>query len=385
VEGQFDLRVYVDGDEVERFQDLSRVTSDPRFAPTIVNAPGTGSQVIELINLSAAPGVPPDLDFEGELTGGEDNLDGIVEADFIGDEAAQSGLYALDAVPELTMLIVPGQASSAVHNAMVAYCEQYRDGTVFAILDPPEGYDAQGMVDYVASEASLENLSEFAAIYWPRVKIANPSKDTFGPSPHVTVAPSGIVAGVYSRTDSSSPGGVYNPPAGINRGRMFGVLGFATDETLDERKRDIVYPHRVNPLTSAPGLPRYIDGARTLKSIGSFPFVAERRGVMFIEQSLRQGLQFARHENNTPELRAQVRRTVTAFLLTQMRNGAFQTQDPTTAFYVDVSDKLNPPSVVAAGKLVVRVGLATNKPAEYVVLEISQDTRLLEEELATAG
>jgi hypothetical protein len=34
---------------------------------------------------------------------------------------------------------------------------------------------------------------------------------------------------------------------------------------LEERKRDLVYPKRINPLTTGPGLPRYIDGSRTLK------------------------------------------------------------------------------------------------------------------------
>jgi hypothetical protein len=74
---------------------------------------------------------------------------------------------------------------------------------------------------------------------------------------------------------------------------MFGVLGFETDEVLEENKRDLVYPHRINPLTTGPGLPRYIDGSRTLKGDGNFPYVAERRGVIFIERSLKQGLQFA--------------------------------------------------------------------------------------------
>lgn len=46
-------------------------------------------------------------------------------------------------------------------------------------------------------------------------------------------------------------------------------------------------------------MPRYIDGLRTLKGNGNFPYVAERRGVIFIERSLKQGLQFARHKNNT--------------------------------------------------------------------------------------
>ena len=36
-------------------------------------------------------------------------------------------------------------------------------------------------------------------------------------------------------------------------------------------KRDLVYPKRINPLTTGPGMPRYIDGSRTLKSTGNFP------------------------------------------------------------------------------------------------------------------
>ena len=129
----------------------------------------------------------------------------------------------------------------------------------------------------------------------------------------------------------------------------------------------------------------HIDGARTLKGDGNFPTVAERRGVIFIEQSLKIGLLFAKHQNNNEKLRSTVRRTILAFLFIQMRNEAFQSQDPTKAFFVDVSESLNTPTVVFAGQLIARIGLATNKPAEFIVLRISQDTRALEEELAAAG
>jgi len=47
-----------------------------------------------------------------------------------------------------------------------------------------------------------------------------------------------------------------------------------------------------------------------------------------------------------------------------------------------VSDKLNTPAVVFSGRLLARVGLATNKPAEFVIVMFSQDTRALEESLA---
>jgi hypothetical protein len=377
----FNLLVYEDNTLRETFINLSRDDSNPRFIETIVNDSLNGSRLVRATNLPALPWQAPDT-IAFVLSGGDDA--NAADEDFVGDEAAGTGLYALDAVQDLSILIVPGRATPTVQNAILSYCEVHREGSVFAVLDPPPALSTTGILDYVSTVASLENASEFAAIYWPRVKVLNPDKSVFGSSDQIVVPPSGIIAGVYARTDGARPGGVYEPPAGIEAGQLFGVLGFETKEALQERKRDILYPHRINILTTGPGLPRFIDGARTLKGNGNFPYISERRGVLFIEQSLKQGLDFARHRINTPELRAQVRRTITAFLLTQTRNGAFRSQDPAKAFYVDVSDELNPPSAVAAGTLNVRIGLATQKPAEFVLLEISQDTRAFEGEIAGA-
>jgi len=374
----FDLLVIEDGTYRETFRSLTLTPSDARHVERMVNDARSGSLYVRVTQLlSTVPGRQTVT-----LSGGNDGLAGLDDNDFIGSATGKNGLRALDQVQELSLLLVPGRATPATHLAMVQYAEVARDGTAFAILDPPEGQSATDIVSYVETTAALEGLSEFAALYWPRVTVLNPAKRVFGSESQVVVPPSGIIAGVSSRTDSVRPGGVYDAPAGIEAGRMFGVLGFENDEVLEERKRDLVYPHRINPLTTGPGLPRFIDGSRTLKGNGNFPYVGERRGVIFIERSLKQGLEFARHKANTESLRAQVRRTITAFLLTQMNNGAFRTRDPATAFFVDVSDTLNTPTVIFAGKLIARVGLATNKPAEFIVISISQDTRALEAELA---
>ena len=61
----------------------------------------------------------------------------------------------------------------------------------------------------------------------------------------------------------------------------------------------------------------------------------------------------------------------------------FRSRNPPKAFFVDVSEQLN--TVIFAGKLIARVGLATTKkPAEFIILRISRDTRALEAELAAA-
>jgi hypothetical protein len=381
---EFDLAVIEDGVYRETFPNLSMDPGAERYIERVINDGRFGSRLIRVTD-QQLPGRPVPGPQTVRLASGEDGLTGLDDADFIGSEAGKTGLHALDQVQDLTLLIVPGRATPAVHHAMLGYCEVERNGKVFAVLDPPENHDAVDIVRCVRWTAGLLDFSEFGAIYWPRVKVLNPAKTVFAGEDQIVVPPSGIIAGVYARTDGATPGGIYDPPAGIEKGRMFGVLGFESEGVLEEAKRDLVYPKRINPLTTGPGLPRYIDGSRTLKGSGNFPYVAERRGVSFIERSLEQGLQFARHKNNTEGLRAQVRRTITSFLLTQMNNGAFRSREPAKAFFVDVSDQLNTPTVIFSGKLIARVGLATNKPAEFIVLRLSADTRALESQLVAAG
>lgn len=382
----FDLAVLDDGVVVETFPNLTMDETAERYVETIINDDDTGSALIAVVDLGLAGTAAqkrPETATSGLLTGGDDGLAGLVDADFVGSSAGKTGLYGLDLAETLSILIVPGRATSAMQNAMISYCEVWRKGQAVALLDPPASQTAAQMVTYVESTAALLGSSEFAAIYWPRIKVLNPSTAIFGSAAQIVVPPSGVVAGVTARGDQVE-GGVYKPAAGTERGIMRSCLGFETDETLDERKRDLVFPKRINPLTTGTGLPRFIDGARTLKSDGNFPYLSERRGVIFIEQSIKRGLQFARHRNNDEELRAEVDRTVRLFLVVEMRKGAFRTKNPETAFFVDFGPGLNPDSVIFAGKLKGRVGLATQKPAEFIVVAFSQDTRALEAELAAS-
>ncbi len=228
----------------------------------------------------------------------------------------------------------------------------------------------------------MKELTEYGAIFWPRPKIVNPDAEVFGADANIVVPATGIMGGLASRVDNSRPGGVYTPPAGVEEGRLLGVVGFEDDDVLKEEVRDYIYPERINPLTTLPGFPRFNDGVWTLKSSGNFPTIAERRGVIYIQDRVAAGIQFARHRNNDAALRGEVTRTVEAFLIDQMRLGAFRTTDPATAFFVDFSEALNTPAVIFANKLKGRIGLATQRPTEWIIIEYSQDTRAIEEELA---
>lgn len=364
---------------LESFPNLTMDTTKPRYVETVINNVNSGSEQIAVTDLAVA-GTPtqrrPANALSAAMASGADGLGSIADSDYVGSQAGATGLHALDTVDDLTLLAVPGIATSSVHNGMLAYAEVDRGGQVFCVLDPPAGDSASQIITYVNSTAAIGGLSEYGAIYWPRVQVLNPSATLFGNTDTIVVPPSGHICGMIARNDGAKVGGVWTTPAGTEEGKLFGVLGFETDEVLKEPVRDLVFPQRINPITTMKGFPRYVDGARTLKGGGNFPTVAQRRGASFCERSIKLGLQFARNKDNTPKLRTILYRTVWAFLKSQMDVDAFASTDPDTAYFVDFGDALNPattPNVVTG-----RIGLATAQPAEYIVLRFSQDTRAID-------
>ncbi len=346
----------------EVWVNMSTVLTSPRYWITVMNTSNEKSKLVYGEDLLT--GTPPDNRPDNgtfSMSGGDDGLTSLADADFVGSSAGPTGLYLLDTVENLSLLIVPGRASATVHQTMLTYCETWRNGDVFAVLDPPAGQSATEIVTYVKTTAALKNLSEFGAIYWPRIRIGNPAEAIFTSDADgmITVAPSGFIAGVYARTDGETPGGIYQPPAGSERGNITGVTGYETDEVFDKRKRDIVYPELINPVCAGES-DRWLDGTKTLLETGNWPQIQQRRGTSYMNRTVRIGLKFARHANNTRALRRRAHRTVRAFLAAQMALGAFETTDEATAFRVDFSDALNT-ATVRKGKL-LRGRLGYNRP-----------------------
>jgi phage tail sheath protein FI len=383
-----DLLTMESGTTRDRFTNVSLDPTSPRYIEALVNSTKTGSVLVRAKDQKVA-GAGATLAVQtAPLSGGDDGLTGLMDVDFLGSATGKTGLQALNTVQDLAMLLVPGRATSAVHNGMIDYCEIDRSKQVFPILATPAGMSAQDIVTYVSQDAQLEGRSEFGAIFWPRIQVLNPSSAYFGNVDTVVMDPSGFIAGLFALNDSSTPGGIYEAAAGTESGVLAGVVGYETDECLDEDARDLVYPHRINPLTTATGQPFYVDGCYTLKADGDFPFIPQRRGVIFIERSLKTGLDWVRHKNNTRALRQRVYRTSFAFLYAQMKNGAFASTTPKEAFWIDVSDGaggLNTPAVIASGQLLANYGLAMNTPAEWGVINVTKDTRALDAQMAAAS
>jgi hypothetical protein len=113
-------------------------------------------------------------------------------------------------------------------------------------------------------------------------------------------------------------------------------------------------------------------GARTLSSDAAWRYVNVRRLFNYVEKSIERGTQWVVFEPNDPNLWARVKRDVEAFLTVCWRDGMLFGLTPREAFYVKCDEELNPPEVRDQGKLIIEVGLAPVKPAEFVIFRFSQ-------------
>jgi phage tail sheath protein FI len=91
-----------------------------------------------------------------------------------------------------------------------------------------------------------------------------------------------------------------------------------------------------------------------------------------VEASMDAGLQWVVFEPNDTTLWARVRRDVTSFLRVVWRSGALFGDTPEQAFYVKCDEELNPSEIRDLGQLIIEVGLAPVKPAEFVIFRITQ-------------
>ncbi|MEU5263767.1 phage tail sheath C-terminal domain-containing protein [Amycolatopsis sp. NPDC021455] len=297
--------------------------------------------------------------------------------EFEGSEAARTGYAGLAVADTVSMVAIPDlitlatrddgsfddEVYLAAQGRLVDWCERSR--TKMAILDAPPGLDAQRALEW---RNALGKDSAFGAAYYPHLVVPNPltrpgstNGDRF-----LTVPPSGHVAGVWARTDGNR--GVWKAPANeVCRG----VARLANDVTDGEQ--DLLNPAQVNCIRSFGANGIRIWGARTLAATDqSWRYINVRRLFIFIEETIRRGTQWVVFEPNDSDLWARVRRTVAAFLHGLWMQGALVGATPEQAFYILCDESNNPESSVSEGKLVVDVGLAPVKPAEFVVFRISQ-------------
>lgn len=323
-------------------------------APTPLEMSVNGSST--LVTVDRRPGA------ETRPTNGTTFLDGPTAdpqpalAAYRGEtETTPTGLAALAAIDEVAVVCAPGSAAvSGVAAALTTHCEDCGDR--FAVLDGPKTTDVGTLYPPVDSRV--------AALYHPWVTV--PGSDG---GQTRTVPPSGHIAGVYARVDGRR--GVHKSPANE---RLYGVVDVADD--ISPAEQAVLNPRGVNCIRSFPDRGIRVWGARTTATASdpAYRYVPVARLRLFLEESIAEGLDWVVFETNDEATWTAVRTAVESFLTTRWRQGALRGTTPDEAFFVRCDRTTMTQSDVDNGRLVVQVGFAPLKPAEFLVFEITRTT-----------
>lgn len=300
------------------------------------------------------------------LSGG---VNGMSPIDFLGDEVERDGIRAFDTIDGINIVAVPDIAdmphSRGTILDMLNYCKQRKD-CIF-LVDPPHGLTPTQVKDFKEGAGNFPGNSfntSYGALYYPWVYINDPLTGK-----QKLVPPSGSIAGTYAYVDSMR--GVHKAPAGTVDGYLDTVVGI--EKIITKAEQGLLNPDGINVIRSLPeGI--CVWGARTLSSDSEWNYVNVRRLMMYIEESLEEGSQWVVFEPNDPSLWGKVKRNLTAFLTRVWRDGALYGSTQEEAFFVKVDEENNPPATRDAGELIIEVGVAPVKPAEFVVIRVSQKT-----------
>lgn len=266
----------------------------------------------------------------------------------------RSGLFSFDEIDDISIVCAPGVTDAASQDAILSHCEKHRFRV--AILDSPETLE-KGL-----EEMPMPRDSTHGAYYFPWIQMYDAEHEE-----NVFVPPSGGMAGLYGRVDSTR--GVHKAPANeIYRG--------ATDlkYKLTDAEQELLNPKGINCIRNFTGRGIRAWGARTFSSDPEWRYVNVRRLFCMVEKAIQDGTNWVVFEPNTRDLWKKITRNITAFLLNIWRSGALFGDSPEEAFFVRCDDELNPPESVDAGYVVCEIGIAPAKPAEFVVFRVSQKT-----------
>ena len=354
--------------QTEEFRNLSMDSTDPRFVEHEV------SQRSSLVTVKKAAGTSPipatvDPENGGAPAGAFQPLKDGIPATFTSSSAAfrTALIEGLDALTRIdpyifNILCLPASAKltdpKPLLDTALQLCIDHR---AFLIVDAPA--DEDDVVDWKTTNAPAGGNG---ALYFPALAMSDPLNE--GRSR--PVGASGAMAGLYARTDAAR--GVWKAPAGTEAS----IRGATVTTLLNDDQQGALNPMGVNVIRNLPIFGNVAWGARTLdgadQRASEWKYIPVRRTALFLEESLRQGLQWVVFEPNDEPLWSQIRLNVGAFMQTLFRQGAFQGTTPREAYFVKCDKETTTQADIDRGVVNILVGFAPLKPAEFVVIRIQQ-------------
>ena len=364
VTGYFNIIVYLGGNTagyiVEQWTDVTMNSADSRYAVTVINNNSTYLTATDLASTTTAPANNPAIVSNQSLSTGSDGS--AVTGSTIVSYAFGSP-SPFDTITQSLLINIPSYTDATTVNAAISYASSTRtDG--FVVVD--------GINDTAANQLTLAasyTATSQAAVYYPQVTIADPTVSVGAPAGATkTLGAGAAVAGLYALTDASR--GVFKAPAGL-QSRLAAVVAVPALSNSDlDSLNSAAAP--VNAIRYIPGSGIVVFGARTLKPGYVDKYVPVRRSLIYIEKSLTDLTRFAIFEPNDYRLWARLNAACSTFLTTFWSQGGLAGASPASAYFVKCDSTNNPQSSIDNGYVNIQVGVALQRPAEFVVINIGQ-------------
>lgn len=350
----FDLTINRNGSVLEIFKGISMDPGNKKYLETVINEV-SGFIVVEDIGTHTAGQVRLPAQGANSLTGGDNGLTDLSDTDFIGDPSVRTGIYATAEIDALNMIMVPGITSAALISAAIAYAESRKD--LLFLTEAAAHLEPSEVVEFRKGQGSYTHSAfntSYASLYYPWLEIQDPLT-----SKSKLVPPCGAIAGCIARSDQKTK--VWYAPAGIDRGRIFNVLGVAYKTSQGER--DVLYPEGVNVIASFPDSGVNIWGQRTLQSQPSATDrINVRRLMMYMEKAISQSSKFVVFEPNHPQTWRSLGRLVIPFMQDIKVNGGVYD------FAFQCDEETNTAAVIDRNEMIARVFVKPTKTAEFIEL-----------------
>ena len=183
----------------------------------------------------------------------------------------------------------------------------------------------------------------------------------------VTIPPCGHLAGLYAQTDAAR--GVWIAPTNVF---LSGVTALSQDLTPAEA--NALNSLGVDVIQNILGRGITVTGDRTTRQDSNYQFAAVRRLMIFLEQSISLGAQWAVVEPNGPALWVAVSSSIQNFLTGVWKMGGLKGSPQREAFFVRCDLPTMTQNDLNDGSLILVVYVAPFQPAEFIFLKITIQT-----------
>ncbi|TVQ06140.1 MAG: phage tail sheath family protein [Balneolaceae bacterium] len=186
----------------------------------------------------------------------------------------------------------------------------------------------------------------------------------------LVLPPSAAIAGIYARTDSTR--GVWKAPANVSLNRV-SAPSLLIDHKEQEDLNVTSTGKSINAIRSFKGKGVMVWGARTLAgNDNEWRYVPVRRFFNMVEESVKNASEKFVFEPNDANTWMKVKAMIENYLITLWRAGAMMGAKPEDAFFVKVGlGETMTPEDVLEGKMIVEIGMAVVRPAEFIILRFS--------------